>query len=288
MTARIDDQAPKHVWAFFDHADEIRGAFEPRGAAGRKMHKSLTDRIRDRGRHWFGCTPAEGERYLRDGWKEGAERSAALASGIIPPAQHHDTMQRRRRMLTGDHGDELRPEAVLGLAQPDQAWRRCGFLSMPAMRHVTLLCNLSINCDVSADQAFWRGAAVLAALELVRRSGRHVEVIGWSGSREDSQRVCLMVQALRAGEPADPERLAALLCLPYWNRRYVHEAIAMRMPQFGDGLGYALADVPAEAMAHARIDPARVHPMGLAVKDEHSARLWLQGLVGFLAKPAQE
>ncbi|MDZ4819196.1 MAG: hypothetical protein SGJ20_09515 [Planctomycetota bacterium] len=45
---------------------------------------------------------------------------------------------------------------------------------------ITLLCNIGGRQDVTADEMFWRGAAAVAAADLLEAAGYSVEVVAWS------------------------------------------------------------------------------------------------------------
>jgi hypothetical protein len=147
----------------------------------------------------------------RTGWKAGAERVSALRTQLdgavqtlvaakaaaISFAVEGDWVD-TGRLLTGD------PECC-------GTWEAQGDESSEKV--IKIVANVSVSWKVRQETIFARGAACLAAVDILESLGKRVELwvsIGLSDYRNG--RADTHVMAKPAGQPVDTDRLAFVLC----------------------------------------------------------------------------
>ncbi len=110
-------------------------------------------------------------------WKDGLEKvnnmlDAIRNSGIEPPESV------RRRNKWNEMSGEINIDRIL-MGEPEymrQGVRR----NSSAPRNVAILCNVGNLGGYTADQIFWRGAAAIAAIDLLEEAGYQCEVWCWN------------------------------------------------------------------------------------------------------------
>jgi hypothetical protein len=173
-------------------------------------------------RSWYGTPNFEAaERLLSTGWREGAERIAALrdrVSGIVEAVKRAKTQQVSYD-VTGEWVDVGR----IATGEPECCGVQIDDGSSATERVVTLRYNAAVSCSVSTDAITARGVAVLAAVDLIESCGVRCEVYYSQGSRafggaEDHLECNVLVK--EAGQAVDLDRLAFVLTHPSFFRRF--------------------------------------------------------------------
>lgn len=220
---------------------------------------------------------------VRDGWPAGLESIRQLH--MQPP----QLGGRRRRLRVRAAGDQLRPEAVTGAAQPERAWLAPVRVDAQSGRRlVVIACNTSSGAGTRGRDLLWRGAAALAATEALVLAGHHVHLIGYAGARSDGHGTILhTVDLKQPTEPVDAEHLAAFLCLSGWKRTALHAQRWRTWPACPSHLGMSGTDPRPEHWAALGYDPADVFPMPYHVLSRTAAEDWLASLAGWLNPAAQ-
>lgn len=161
---------------------------------------------------WLGApSVAELNRRLSQGWPEGVERLMSLATREVTPTSI------RRRRERADQGAELDIHAVYR-GDLSRAWTRSRRKASSGVRNLSLLIDLCANCDITADQMFWRGAAALRLTAALMEAGYNVGIYGASAGTKtdggDTVDNCQMVSIKDEDQPLDLDRLAALTAMP--------------------------------------------------------------------------
>lgn len=166
---------------------------------------------------WTGCDSAEQfAKRIKQGWVDGAERLMKLPIKEVEPTSI------RRIRYRGEQGDDLDIHRVYR-GELDTAWeyRKRGSRSSVG-RHITIVCNIAANCNVSADKLFWRGASALRLAETLESAGYCVRLVaGMGASGIDSDGNVdngYLFEIKSPDQPIDIANLASIVCLPGYFR----------------------------------------------------------------------
>ena len=180
--------------------------------------KSVTCGGHSHGRSDFYGTPnlPAAAKLARTGWAEGADRVAAIratVSGAVSSlvAARADSIGYD---VAGDYLDIGRylsgePECF-GVHVHDDTQ------SKPVVR---INVSTAISASVSVGSIFSRGAAAIAAIDVIESCGTRVEVWAVNGSRACKRIHETQVLLKSAGQSLDCDRLAFVLCHPSYQRR---------------------------------------------------------------------
>lgn len=220
----IQTEGNRHrVAILWDSVTEPERIAETLKLEANKEHAKVTakgDRFRDQGdrqnQSWLGASVDTLNQRLVEGWPEGVRKLEELSTREINPVSI------RRRRTRGDQGDELDMQAVWR-GDLSRAWTKTRRQSRAGgFRTVTLICNLSDSCGVSASELYWRGAAVLKLADALTAAGYGVGIYGSinvRGCSEDSTvSQCQFVEIKATDSPLDLSQLASLTAMPGWFR----------------------------------------------------------------------
>jgi hypothetical protein len=231
---------------------------------------------------WYGApTRAVLDERLAQGWPEGVERLMQLATREINPSSI------RRRRERADQGAELDIHAVYR-GDLSRAWTRSRRKASSTARSISLVIDLAANCDITADQLFWRGAAALRLVSALTDAGYSVAVFGVAAGQgvdtESTVNVCQMVSIKDEDQPLDLDRLAALTAMPGFFRTSLFVGIVKCADLAGKhacgSLGYANQKHLAAGVALLPI------PQNVIVQepvlDQKSAEAWIDKVLAQL------
>lgn len=182
------------------------------------MAKYERDWAHTKGDSWLGVPGSQIDDTLTHGWREGAERLAAMQRPEVGIGRTN-----RRRRVRGDHGDSLDPHAVMR-GDLGRAWERTRRTESKAPLFVTIWANCGLMGKTSAEQAFWRGAAIVAICDALTLAGHQVEVIGYRYSASGTFKAnkakhqAYFVPVKRFDDRLDVELLATVTCLAGFHR----------------------------------------------------------------------
>lgn len=173
---------------------------------------------------WHGTKDhARAVEVARAGWPEGAAKVAAIRStldGIVEKA----VVARSQAIgydYAGDYVDIGRH--LSGEPEAFGLWRESDNATASG-RVVRLYANTAVSVGVSQDSKFVRGAAILAAVDILEATGTRVEL--WAVSGHEANRGPRSGEVLhnytllkRADQQLDLDRAAFALCHLGWQRR---------------------------------------------------------------------
>lgn len=120
----------------------------------------------------FGCNTGEDvERMVRKGWPEGLERALILVSENDTPP-----VDQKRRLTRTDLGDNVDIAAVYS-GHHMTAWTRAKRRHMISPQRVEFVVDLSTPWFEQAESMFWKGAAAVAASDMLESSGYITRIV---------------------------------------------------------------------------------------------------------------
>lgn len=227
------------------------------------------------GTDWFGVeSPDAVIRVCQSGWQAGAARIKELAEVALEQVG----TRKRRRMVRGDFGNEVDIHRIYS-GRADNAWSRPAKVARPALAQVTLLANIGALGDVTSEQMFWRGAALLRACDLLSDRGHDIEIVGYNEKNnlfvgKESEWAGYTVVVKRFGTPVDLPALASTFCLAGFHRWYGFRWCASLPRRVKQGWGASSTGKPSAGIA-ARYPDAIVVP---SVFSRAAAEDWLRKL----------
>lgn len=206
---------------------------------------------------WFGVSGGGlgVERAVRDGWPEGRE----LIERSIERVDLPRLRSVRRTRVQADTGDHLDTQRVYA-GDLDRAWTTTRRAMGDATRSplTSILVNVGGNCDLEADELFWRGAVAVRACDALELSSRRTEVIAYCLSRGCSEgpratTVLLTVRVKAFEDPVNLDQLASVTALAGFFRWYGFKGWCAIPERVTPNLGYSIQDIPsAEQLGLAR------------------------------------
>ena len=174
----------------------------------------------DKNGDWLGVvgTGEDVSKLIDTGWDDGVKRMLESFKDISVSAK---PMSVRRRKSRGDQGDEIDMQAVYAGNLP-KAWSRTSRLMRPAVKNVTILCDLATSWSTPAEVMFWRGAAVLFLSDQLSASGFNVSIIGTDSAvlslvslegKKDKPKAATLITIKRSDMPMDMSSIASSICL---------------------------------------------------------------------------
>lgn len=154
------------------------------------------------------------------GWDEGAAQAAEIRASLDGFVQEAVAAKGREYAYDVAAGEWLDVGRYLGGEPECFGVTQVGeSLATPVVR---LVVNLAASGSVSKKSLLQRGAAALAAVDILESCGKRVELTVGFGSRGHSiPKLEIGVVAKSAGQPAEPDRLAYLLCHASFLRRII-------------------------------------------------------------------
>ena len=170
----------------------------------------------------------------KDAWANYYTRERFLGALSSPPQHLLDAVDRMREHLIGEvaapmtqrrkvrHGQEWGEELDVDryLSRDATPWDRSMREKQPR-RTVTIGCNLTVNCNVTAEQLLYRGAAALALADVLTSQGVNVGIVAFDSTRKPTQTVEEVVTRYTLKDPLMPLDLGAVafaMCEIAWFR----------------------------------------------------------------------
>ncbi len=173
---------------------------------------------------WHGTKDfARAVEVARAGWPEGAAKVAAIRSsldGVVEKAVNARS-QTIAYDYAGDYVDVGRH--LSGEPECFGQWRESES-AVASARVVRVCANTAVSTGVSQDSKFVRGAAILAAVDIIEGTGARVELWAVSGhecngGKRSGQHLHSYTLLKRADQHLDLDRAAFALCHLGWQRR---------------------------------------------------------------------
>jgi hypothetical protein len=164
-------------------------------------------------------TFAEATKLAREGWHEGVERVGEIRATISSAIQ--SLISRRADSIGYDVFGEYVDVGLFLTGEPECFGVRVSEDSI-SKSVVRINVNIGVSGSVSHRAIFARGAAVIAAVDVIESTGRRVEVYGVDGSLKHGGNRLHEIQVLlkSASQPLDIDRLVFALCHPSTLRRF--------------------------------------------------------------------
>lgn len=186
--------------------------------------KSPTDGSSSRsvgnGKDWYGGTQTyeEAVSLISRGWPEGASRVSQVRA-TLDRAVESLVAAKTQDVMFGVEGEWF---DIGRMAEGDPEC--CGYWEEDGESEknkiVKIVANICVSACVSTDAMYARGAACIAAVDVLESLGYRVEL--WAGigcDKYGSERLDSQVLVKDAGQPVDTDRLAYVLCHPAFFRR---------------------------------------------------------------------
>lgn len=126
------------------------------------------------GERWFGATTVqEAADRVRKGWPEGAARIYENLAALDVPAP----VSVKRRLVRGAQGDELDIHSIYR-GDLDHAWSSRRRKQTRSKLTVRIVAQTNMLSNVTADEMFWRGAAIVKLCDVLTEAGYGVEILG--------------------------------------------------------------------------------------------------------------
>lgn len=156
---------------------------------------------------------------IEKGWRDGAKRVEALRQELDGAVQSLVAAKSAAMVygVEGDHVDIGR--VVTGDPECCGDWSQQG--EDRAEKVVKIVANISVSAAVNVETMFARGAACLAAVDILESLDRRVELWAAIGLRDCGKNVETHILIKPASQPAELDRLAYVLCHASFFRRVV-------------------------------------------------------------------
>ena len=129
------------------------------------------------GTSWYGGTAAQAAERAERGWVEGADEALKRLANLSVPLP----TSVKRKLVREDHGDELDIHAVYR-GDLSHAWSSRKRRPVRGSMLVRLVSQSDVNAWVTAEQLFWRGAALIKMADILTAAGYSVEILGVTSS----------------------------------------------------------------------------------------------------------
>lgn len=252
----------------YDSVSELR-AMKPKFADNYAQYK--TD-----GTNWLGVPTRAGVAEILDhGWAEGLAKVRRVLAKLSLPKMPSI----RRHKVRADFGDEIDMQRVYG-GNLATAWGTTKRLADPRRKATPACVNIVVrvggHCGMSSEQLFWQGAAAVALVDALKKSGRACKLTAFShcaSSDSDASVEALVdIRVLEPGQQPDLEKLAAVLCLAGFFRTEVFKAMCNMPVVPATHLGYPTRGVPSLLKGEAGTLTVEV----TGIYDEFSAKEFLE------------
>lgn len=158
-------------------------------------------------------------KLLATGWETGAKRVAELRASLEESVQK--IVSEKAAEISYDVEGEWFDAGRIASGDPDC----CGSFDvqgdMAGQKIIRIVANISVSAAVSHETMFARGAACIAAVDILESLGHRVELVAGEAGRcgKKNRKIFNYVTIKRADQPVDLDRLAFILCNPVWFRR---------------------------------------------------------------------
>lgn len=193
---------------------------------------------------WWGVKGGRGAvmEIIKSGvWEDGLKKiSAAFDAFSVPTPQSI-----RRSLARGEFGDELDIHRVYA-GQLDTAWSRRVRKVRAKIAQKTLFFPLIHSGGTTAEEIFWRGAAMVKLADALTAAGYSVEIVGHHGTYANGSAAYDRVTVKSHSMPLDLPALTLIACLSGYSRSVGFKAICSVDFRVDSGLGNADYTAPRE------------------------------------------
>lgn len=179
----------------------------------------------------------EALRLIKCGWRDGAKRVGQMRAELDSAVAA--TVAAKAVEMRYDVEGDLCDIGRLAIGEPECCMMYDEQGPDESKKVVKIIANVCVSGSVSHRVIFARGAAVLAAVDILESLGVRVELIagfGLSSSYNGGNPCELHVMVKRASEPVETDRLAYVLCHASFLRR--HGFAAMELAGFDPNCSY--------------------------------------------------
>jgi hypothetical protein len=167
---------------------------------------------------WCGTSSYEAAVDLvSKGWPEGA-KSVSKVRATLDRAVESLVSAKAQELAYGVEGEWL-DIGRLNEGHPEC----CGYYDYDGedekQKIVKIVANICVSACVSTDTMYARGAACIAAVDVLESMGYRVELWAGVGTDSGNERLDSQVLVKDAGQPVDTDRLTYVLCHPAFFRR---------------------------------------------------------------------
>jgi len=221
------------IRAHFDSLD----AFCTAPCVNPENEQVIRDKIRNErgewkvlaGKHWLGTeTTQEAADRVTKGWPEGAARIFECMSNMEVTAP----VSVKRKIARGAQGDELDIHCVYR-GDLEHAWTSRRRKHTRSQRTVRIVAQTNLLSNVSAEEMFWRGAAIVKLSDALTEAGYGVEIIAALASKRiqgHNVEFLATFPMKHAHDPLDCEMLAGVLAHAGFHRIYGFRMYAALFP----------------------------------------------------------
>lgn len=145
------------------------------------------------------------------GWQEGATRVAALRSALQSAVAA--IVEAHSQRVQFDVDGEWCDIGRLAEGDPECMGNWVSDSNDKSGRVIKIVCNVAVSWRVSVEQMFARGAACVAAVDILESLGHRCELwVAAGGEHWDDKRIDAQVCVKSAGQPVDTDRLSFSCC----------------------------------------------------------------------------
>jgi hypothetical protein len=185
-----------------------------------ERHKSCecSSDTHDSGEKFYGGTIHKAREMLTTGWREGAVRVSNVRAELSEAVQK--ILNEKAAQVWYDVEGDWADAGRIATGEPEC----CGSFQYDGedggTKIIRIVMNLCVSGSVSHEAMFARGAATLAAVDILEAMGHRVQVDVGLGIDNYPKKKTLDLQftVKDAGQPVDADRLAAVLCHPVFFR----------------------------------------------------------------------
>lgn len=184
------------------------------------FHPSHKEGSRD---GFYGGTYAEAIKMNSLGWSKGAQRVTSLRADLDSAVE--TAVSENSAAIQYDAEGEWVDIGRLAVDDPEC----CGYFALQGStggtKVVKIIANVSVSGSVSHETMFCRGAAVVAATDILESCGYRVQVVVAMGLRKGSVQLDVQTTIKEATQPLDIDRMSYTLCHPIFFRRIMFKVM---------------------------------------------------------------
>ncbi len=206
----------------FDTVSEMIEKTDPKHEEWVK--ENFSTETKDKG-GFYGVSYDEAKEMIDEGWGEGAVRVSKLRAELSETVD--SVISKNAATIQFDAEGEWVDLGRLATDDPEC----CGYFtsggSVGGDKVVQIIANVSVSCSVSHETMFCRGAATVAAVDILESLGYRVHLVAAMGVKNRTKRELLDVQVTikEPTQPVDQDRLAFTLCHPSFFRRIMFKVM---------------------------------------------------------------
>lgn len=173
--------------------------------------------------NFFGGSYEEAVKMNSVGWREGSDRVTSLRADLDSAVE--TAVADNAASIQYDAEGEWVDIGRLAVDDPEC----CGYFALQGStggaKVVKIIANVSVSGSVSHETMFCRGAAVVAATDILESCGYRVQVVLGMGLSKGGSRLDVQATIKEATQPVDTDRLSYVLCHPIFFRRFMFKVM---------------------------------------------------------------